>query len=303
MHEHVFVLDPDIQNNFEAGWNEEERMTDAVEKLNGLYAAGIGTMVDMTVVGLGRYIPRVKSLAMTTKLNIIVATGLYTFDEVPGWFAYRPPSATGNVDIMVELFVKDISEGIGDTGIRAGVLKCATDEPGVTAGVERVIRAVAKAHRITGVPISTHSHAPSRRGLEQQAILEDEGVDLNRVVIGHSGDTTDIAYLEELIARGSWLGMDRFGLDRRLSFEDRIAVVSEMCARGHHTKMVLSHDVHCFSDRVDGRASTFSQPNWHYLHILNEVLPALRSKGVAEDQIHAMLVENPRQIFGNQGTY
>src|SRR5437773_5391757 len=101
---------------------------------------------------------------------------------------------------MTDMFVRDIEHGIADTGVKAAILKCATDEPGVTPGVERVLRAVAQAHRATGVPISTHTHALTRVGLEQQRIFREEGVDLTRVVIGHSGDTSDVGYLEELIA-------------------------------------------------------------------------------------------------------
>lgn len=302
MHEHIFVLSPELQANYSLGFEEEEQFTGAVRRLSEVHEAGIGTIVDLTVIGLGRYIPRVQRVAENIKLNVIVATGVYTFNELPGWFKYRPP-APGGTDVMVKMFVKDIEQGIADTGVRAAVVKCATDELGVTPGVERVIRAVAQAHRATGVPISTHTHALTRRGLEQQDILEEEGVDLSRVVIGHSGDTTDLSYLEEIIARGSWLGMDRFGLDVRLPFEDRVNVVSEMCARGHHTRMVLSHDIHCHSDWVAGGTYESSQSNWHYLHISQDVLPALRKRGVTEEQIHTMMVDNPRSIFETQGSY
>src|SRR4029077_19124371 len=121
-----------------------------------------------------------------------------------------PGTELGGAEMMVDMFVKDIEEGIADTGGKAAILKCATDRPGVTPGVERVLRAVAQAHLRTGVPISTHTHAATERGLEQQRICAEEGVDLSRVVIGHSGDTTDLDYLEELIGNGSYIGMDRF---------------------------------------------------------------------------------------------
>src|SRR6185503_12571790 len=100
----------------------------------------------------------------------------------------------GGPEFMTDMFVRDIEEGIAGTGVKAAILKCATDKPGVTHGVERVLRAVAKAHRSTGVPISTHTHARTERGLDQQRIFEEEGVDPSRVIIGHSGDTTDIDY-------------------------------------------------------------------------------------------------------------
>ena len=103
-------------------------------------------------------------------------------------------------------------------------------------------------HRATGVPISTHTEPATRRGLEQQKVFESEGVDLSRVVIGHSGDTADLEYLEELLARGSYLGMDRFGLYGILSFEERVRTVVELCERGYVDKLVLSHDAACYND-------------------------------------------------------
>ncbi len=305
MHEHVFVLSTEIEENYPEGWgDEDERVADAIIRLNELKAAGIDTIVDLTVIGLGRYIPRIQRIAEATDLNIVVATGVYTYNDVPHFFHFRgPDTLLGGPEIMVDMFVRDIEQGIADTGVRAAVLKCATDEPGVTPGVERVLRAVAQAHRQTGVPISTHTHPGTRRGLEQQAIFADEGVDLSRVVIGHSGDTTDLAYLEEIIASGSFLGMDRFGIDVLLPFEDRVATVVAMCERGHADRMVLSHDAACHNDWLDEDALAVMTPRWNFLHITNDVLPALKERGVTDAMINQMLVENPRRIFEQQGSY
>lgn len=305
MHEHVFVLSPEIMANHPEGWGDEKDREDAaVEKLNALKAIGVDTIVDPTVIGIGRYIPRIQRVAARTDLQIVVATGLYTYNDVPMYFHFTGPgTALGGAETMTELFVRDITEGIADTGVKAAILKCATDAHGVTPGVERVLRAVAAAHRATGVPITTHTHAHSRRGLDQQRIFAEEGVDLSRVIIGHSGDTKDIAYLEELIAAGSYLGMDRFGVDNILSFDDRVDIVAQMCQRGHAGKMVLAHDASCYIDWLPEAALPLVLPNWHYLHIHNDVLPALRARGVSEDQITTMLVDNPRAIFSHGGGY
>jgi len=223
---------------------------------------------------------------------------------VPFYFHYRGPgTALNGPELMVDMFVRDITVGIGDTGIRAGILKCATDEPGVTKGVERVLRAVAQAHRATGVPISTHTHARTRRGLEQQAIFAAEGVDLSRVVIGHSGDTADLDYLEAVMARGSFLGMDRFGIDTFLPFEERVATVAALCARGYADRLVLSHDAACYNDTLPWDLIPTVMPNWHYLHIMRDVVPALQERGVTDAQIHTMLVDNPRRFFERTGRY
>lgn len=305
MHEHVFVLSTEIMQNYPEPWGEEDdRVSDAIKRLNDLKSAGIDTIVDLTVTGLGRYIPRIQRIAGQTDLNIVVATGLYTYNDVPHYFHFRGP---GNLldgpEIMIDMFVRDINEGIADTGVKAGILKCATDEPGVTPGVERVLRAVAQAHLRTGVPISTHTHAATERGLEQQRIFKEEGVDLSRVVIGHSGDSTDPVYLEKLIDNGSYIGMDRFGIDVLLPFEQRVDIVATMCERGYADRMVLSHDAACHNDWLDDDVLAEVTPRWNYLHITNDVIPALKDRGVTEEQIHTMLVDNPRRIFENQGAY
>ena len=123
------------------------------------------------------------------------------------------------------------------------------------------------------------------------------------MVIGHSGDTTDVDYLERLIAAGSYIGMDRFGIDPQLPFEDRVGTVAEMCARGHAGRMVLSHDAACFIDWLPQDVIPEALPNWHYHHIHDDVLPALRERGVTDEQIDQMMVGNPREFFSREGAY
>ena len=305
MHEHVFIMSTEIMENYPEGWGDgARREADAIARLDELKSRGVDTIVDLTVIGLGRYIPRIARIAARTELNVVVATGLYTFNDVPMHFHFSGPGTLlDGPEPMVEMFVRDIEQGMAGTDIKAAILKCATDEPGVTPGVERVLRAVAQAHRRTGVPISTHTHAPTRRGLEQQRIFAEEGVDLTRVVIGHCGDSTDVDYLQEIIGNGSFIGMDRFGLDLMLPFEDRVDTVARMCERGHADKMVLSHDASCFIDWLPEDLVPVAVPNWHYLHIHNDVIPALKKRGVTDGQLTTMLVDNPRRVFEHEGAY
>ena len=305
MHEHIFILSTEIMQNYPEAWGDEERrIEDAVVRLDELASHGVHSVGDLTVIGLGRYIPRIQRIAERTKVNIIVATGIYTYNDIPFYFHFRGPgTALNGPELMTDMFVRDIRKGIADTNVKAGILKCATDAPGVTPGVERVLRAVAQAHRQTGVPISTHTHARSKRGLEQQRIFREEGVDLSRVVIGHSGDTTEIEYLEELSANGSYLGMDRFGIDTILPFEDRVNTVARLCERGHAGKLVLSHDAACFSDWLPERDLPAILPRWNYLHIHKDVIPALKQRGVTDEHVRMMMVDNPRAIFEKQGAY
>lgn len=156
---------------------------------------GIDTILDPTVLGLGRCVPRIQKIAARTDLRIIVATGVYTYNDVPFQFQHIGPGLTFDApEPMVDLFVKDLTEGIADTGVRAAFLKCAIDEPGLTPGVERVMRAVGQASVQTGAPVMVHTNPHTRSGLVAQRVLREEGVDLSRVVIGHSGDSTDVDY-------------------------------------------------------------------------------------------------------------
>lgn len=167
----------------------------------------------------------------------------------------------------------------------------------MTPGVERVMRAVGQAHVRTGAPITVHTNPHTRSGLDAQRVLREEGVDLTKVVIGHSGDTTDVDYLKEVADAGSLLGMDRFGLEVLLPFEQRVDTVASLVADGYADRMVLAHDAACFIDWFDPEAKRQVVPQWNYRHITEDVLPALRERGVTEEQIDTMLVDNVRRYF------
>jgi phosphotriesterase-related protein len=310
MHEHVFVLDADVQQNYPSEWgSEDERVADAVVKLKALAAQGIRTIVDPTVIGLGRYIPRIERIAeQVPELHIIPATGCYTYDQVPFFFYYRDPAVYAALgadvpDPMIEMFTADITEGITGTGVKAAFLKCAIDHKGLTDGVARIMRAVARTHRATGAPITVHTHPGSQTGLiVKQVLCDEEGVDPTRVVLGHSGDSADVDHLSALADLGFILGMDRFGLYVDTTFEARADTVVEMCRRGYADRMVLSHDTSCYLDMIDPRVVAMLT-TWTYLHIKDEVLPYIRERGVTEKQIDTMLVDTPRRYFENNSAY
>ena len=298
MHEHVFVISTEIQQNYPEEWGDEQfRIDDAIKRLNELKDSGIDTILDPTAIGLGRYIPRIQQVAKEIDLRIICATGLYTFNELPHYYRRRSSS---EVDALTTHFVQDIVEGFADTGVKAGVIKCATDKPGLTPDVERVLRACAQAHRETGCPITTHTNAEAERGLDQQRIFDEEGVDLTRVVIGHCGDTNDLDYLQQLLDAGSILGMDRFGIDGYLTTDQRVEVVAQLCEMGYAQQLVLCHDASCYIDWIEGEVPLTPLPNWHYLHISKDVIPALLEAGVSNEQIDTMLIGTPKQFLESQ---
>ena len=237
MHEHVFVLTPDSQANWSDEWDEEARVAEAIEKLTELVATGVRTIADPTVDGLGRDIRRIARVnEAVPDLHIIAATGVYTYADVPGFFAERGPGALPDLpEPMVDLFVRDVRDGIQGTDIKAAFFKCAIDHHGLTPGVERVMRAVARAHAATGAPIMVHNRPAGDTMADVRRVLAEEGVDPRRVQLAHVGDSTDVDLLVSYAEQGFLLGMDRFGIDAILGFEDRVATVVELCRRGSPT--------------------------------------------------------------------
>lgn len=297
-HEHIFVLGTEYNQNYQDDWDEDRKIADAVRDLTELKELGIDTILDPTVLGLGRYIPRVQRIAEQIDLKVVVATGVYTYNEIPFQFHYTGPGLLFDTpEPLVTYFTKDLNEGIADTGVKAAFLKCAIEEQGLTPGVERVMRAVGTTSANTGAPITVHTNPHTESGLVAQRVLKESGADLTKVVIGHSGDSTDLDYLMKVADAGSILGMDRFGLDVLLPFEDRINTVVALCEKGYADRMALAHDAACFIDWFDPEAKRQAVPKWNYRHISEDVLPALRERGVSDKDITSMLVDVPRRYF------
>lgn len=290
MHEHLFVLTADKIIDDPVAFDVDSRVVDAVTKLEELVARGVRTIADPSVIGLGRDIRLWRRVAEQVELNVIAATGFYTYGDLPFGFRFR------NDDELRDFCIHDLTEGIGGTDIRAAFLKCAVDYGGFVGDVERVLRAVARAHVATGAPITVHTNVHKHVGRDVQRVLREEGVDLTRVVIGHSGDSDDLDYLMELADAGSILGMDRFGIEMLLPFERRVDTVVALCERGYVDRLVLSHDAACHTDWFPHEVID-AAGRWNFRHIHDEVLPALRERGVSEEQIDTMLVANPRRYF------
>jgi phosphotriesterase-related protein len=307
MHEHVFIRTESFQWGWPGfgGWDEGKELVDARERLGALKRAGVDTILDMTVPGIGRDPELVLRAVEGTGLNVMFATGYYTYDHLPFPFHYRGPGKIlDNDDRLLEsLFERDVTVGIADTGIKAAVLKVATDHQGMTEDVERLTRAIANVHVRTGAVICTHTHAQSKRGLDQQRIFKEHGVDLGRVMIGHSNETTDLDYLEQLIDNGSYVGWDRCGLNIVVPLEDQLDTLAELVKRGYAGRLMLSHDKASFIDWFTNAEIDSVIPSWQYTYIHNGVLPGLRERGVSDDQIEQILIRNPRDFLAQQGTY
>lgn len=295
MHEHVFILQPEALQNYghafgPAYWNEQERLDDAVAKLSAVRDAGIYTIVDPTAIGLGRYIPRLQKLNEAVDLNIVVATGVYAFLELPNFLAYR------SVDAIAELFVREIREGIDDTGVKAAFLKCAVERHGIIGDVPRILAAIAAAAVQTGAPVMVHTNAEARTGLDALEALTGHGVKPERIVIAHAGDSNDLGYLRTIAESGAWLGCDRFGIEHFNPLADRIRTLLALLSEGYGDRIHLSHDAACFLDFFVGNP-IFADEKPDYLLISDRVLPALRQEGVTQAQIDEMMIANPRRFL------
>jgi phosphotriesterase-related protein len=207
----------------------------------------------------------------------------------------------GGPELLTEMFVKDIREGIAETGVRAAVLKGAIEEAGITPGQVRIHGAISEAHQETGVPITVHTNSAHQTGRLALEFYGKHGVDLTKVVIGHAGDTNDLDYLRWIMDQGATIGCDRFGLDMFNPTEQRVDTIVRLVGQGYADRIVLSHDVACYNDLFSGEETQAmlakTVPNWHFQHVTDDVLPALRAKGVTDAQITTMMVDNARRYF------
>ncbi len=289
MHEHIRVGWPPMYHQYPEMWDRQHQLDRAVSALNTAKEAGIRSIVDLTPIDLGRDASLIADASRASGVNIIVATGIY-YTPYPFHFLFRPDTE------MTALFVKDITEGISTTGVRAGVIKCAT-EPEMHPVNERVLRSAARAAKETGVPICTHTYPENRTGLDQQRVFKEEGLDLSRTVIGHSDDSHDITYLEQIIENGSYCGMDRIGLQNPRTSEQRADMIAALVEKGYANRITLSHDASPnFHWAPDGALAGMT--TWQWTHIPNDVIPMLRQRGVSEANITQMTTGNPRAVFG-----
>jgi phosphotriesterase-related protein len=258
----------------------------------------VRTIADPSAMFLGRDVDLMRRVAEETGLQVVPATGIYTYDHLPQFLLTRDP------DQIADLFVHDIEQGIQGTEIKAAFIKCAADEPGVTENIEKVHRAAARASVRTGAPIMAHSRPASETAPRQIEIFEEEGVDLSRVQIAHTGDTDDLDYIERVLDRGVYIGMDRFGLEIFLPYEKRIPTVLALLERGYADRMFLSADSCATLDyypvaAIEQLLAAGAAKDWTIDIVPDRVLPDLREAGMTPEQERTMMVDNaPRWLTG-----
>src|SRR3954453_6267175 len=267
----------------------------AVREARARMDLGIKTIGEPTAMLLGRDVRFLRKVAEETGLQIITCTGIYTYDHLPQFFMNRDP------DQIAELFISDIEQGCQGTDIKAAFIKCAADEAGVNENIEKVHRAAARASVKTGAPIMAHSRPASNTGPRQVEIFEEEGVDMSRVQIAHTGDSDDLSYIEGLLDKGVFIGLDRYGLDLYLPFDKRQATFRELLSRGHIDRLLLGQDFCATIDwfpeeAVAGLMEAGLVRDWSMTLLWEQVFPELKESGdLTDEQIDSMLVNNARR--------
>jgi phosphotriesterase-related protein len=294
-HEHVRFRDEAVSDQWPGRYDEQLELDAALVAVRAAMEHGVQTIVDPTAMFGGRDVRFMRRVAEETGVRIVACTGIYSYDFLPHYFENR------DIDVIADHFVEDIEIGIQGTDVRAGFLKCAADAAGVTENVEKIHRAVARASVKTGAPIMAHSMPAIATGPRQVEIFEQEGVDLSRVQIAHCGDSEDLDYIEGLLAKGVYAGLDRYGLEMYLPIDRRNATAAELLRRGHAERLTISQDF-CASidwfppEAAEAFESQGAIRNWSMSLVFEEVVPALREMGVMDDQtFRTIFVENPRR--------
>ena len=303
IHEHLLARDDAVHAQWPtaAGTVEEQppyavepggEYRVAVREANAAVGLGVNSICDPTAMFLGRDVSFMRRVSEEAGLQVVACTGIYTYDHLPAFFLSRDP------DQIADLFVHDIEQGIQDTEIKAAFIKCAADEPGVNENVEKVHRAAARASLRTGAPIMAHSRPASDTAPRQIEIFEEEGVDLAKVQIAHCGDSPDPDYIERLIERGVWAGLDRYGVEMYLPFDQRQAATLALLERGYADRIFLSADSCATIDWfpapiVEQMIAAGAAKDWTIRLVPEKVLPELREAGLSEEQERTIMVDNP----------
>jgi phosphotriesterase-related protein len=266
-------------------------VTRMVGKMKDLHTAGIGTLVECTPIGCGRYVDLFKEVARQGPVKIIASTGF--FHE--SWCPLHPIARAFDVDMLTDLFVREITEGMGDTLIKAGIIKCATGEGRISPGEERILRAAARAHRATGAPLITHT--TNGMGLEQLDLFKDEGVAPEEVIVCHIGfEPNPLDYAEQMLRRGANVSFDRIGMHAFFPDDHWLALVSHAIRLGYVRQVMLSHDaaVFAYGLEVASGENVFDD----YAYIPRVFLPRLQQEArVSDDAVQIMLEENPQRLL------
>jgi phosphotriesterase-related protein len=307
MHEHLFIAFPGAEFDPSAKFDRAGFVTEAVRRLRQLRTEhGVRSFVDPCPIELGRDAAMMREIAEKSEMNIICTTGFY-FEEM-GLPVYWRARTTAEI---ADLYIREITHGIGTTGVRAGAIKVATGAPGITALEQKFLEAACIAQQATNVPIITHTQ-DGCAGPEQQAAFAAGGVSAHRCLIGHCCGNADPAYHRRVVDGGSYIGFDRIGIIRLQPDEVRADNLVRLVRSGHRAQIMMSQDRHCgwlgkFARQVpaeeQARIETLREAGkWPppYTYLFTDFVPMLKDRGLSEHEIDAILHDNPRRFFAGE---
>ncbi|SDQ90872.1 phosphotriesterase family protein [Virgibacillus salinus] len=289
IHEHFVFGYPGFSGDITLGaFNKEEALRAGIETANAVIEFGVKTVVDPTPNECGRNPELLKEISEATGLQIVCATGYYYEGEgATPYFKFRQSLGTAEKDIY-EMFMKEINDGIAETGIRPGIIKLASSKDEITAYEQMFFDVAAKVHQETGIMILTHTQEGTM-GPEQAKMLVEAGVDPAKIVIGHMCGNTNPEYHKETLKTGVTIGFDRFGLEKLVGAPldaERIETLLELLEEGYEKQVMLSHDsITHWMGRQPEMSEEVAQlvQNWHPLHIFQNIVPDLKSKGISDE--------------------
>ena len=301
VHEHLLIGYPGwFMDALAPKFERQSALAKAVDRLGALKSLGVSTFVDPCPMDLGRDVEFMAEVAQRSGMQIICATGAYKQNEgLTYTFGALP------VEDITAIYVKELTEGIGSSGIRAGIVKVASGAAKISDYERKLITAAGRAAAEVDCPVLTHTDEASC-GMEQIDILVAQGVPPHRILVGHSDGRDDHAYHRSLADRGAYVGFDRFGLESLIPDHKRIDSVFRMIEAGYTGSVCLSHDSVCtwlgrpvFGGRtvVPPHLMELTLPNWEPTHLFKSVVPELKRRGVTDAQLRMIFVDNPKRYF------
>jgi phosphotriesterase-related protein len=307
MHEHILFGYPGDEFDPTSTWTRAGCIEVAVERMRGLLDQGIRTFVDPCPIECGRDPEMMAEIAQRSGMHIVCATGLY-YEQIgiPYYWRLR------TVDEIFDLFMAEITNGIGTTGIKPGIVKIASSSP-PTDLERKVITAAARAATESGLTVV--SHCEHSNGSEfQQEILSSAGVDLARCMIGHQDEAEKAQQLIEIVERGSFAAVDRVGYEILAPEEHRVELIQGVIDAGHSDRLCLSQDHWCsmHSARLPFRVPKELEPHLDqalpffyeqlyrrpHTYLFTDFWPKLEAVGIERATFDSILSDNPRRLFG-----
>ncbi len=303
MHEHIVFGYPGWEGDQTiAPFDKKAIVETTIPVFNQLKEMGLKSYVDATANDGGRCPEVYQEISEKTGIHVICSTGYYYEGE--GSSAYWKFRGTlGDISQeLYELFLKEITVGIRDTGIKAGVIKIGSSKDEITDYEKIVFKTAAKVQKETGVPIITHTQEGTC-GPDQAKFLIDAGADPKRIQIGHMSDNLDLDYQRQTLENGVYVSWDRMGLQGLVGCpmdEQRYSVIVELIKQGYADRLMISHD---FIINWLGRPLNIPEDylpliaNWNPAHLFQNIIPTLKNNGVTDDQIQTIIQENPKRLF------